>query len=149
VSDDRDQIENLLARYCLLFDQGELEEFSRLFEHGRVIASDGRVFEGPEGVRRNHEERTTFYPDGKPHTAHVISNILIEISEDGTSASSSCYFTIFQGLPDFPLQPISVGRYLDRFARSDRTGPWRWIERRAIADMIGDAGHHAPHLRRT
>lgn len=78
--DDRAQIENMLARYREYYDQGNLEEYSQLFKHGRTISPDGSLREGAEAVRKHHEELAHFY-DGKPNTAHVISNIRIEIDD--------------------------------------------------------------------
>jgi 3-phenylpropionate/cinnamic acid dioxygenase small subunit len=147
MSTDRDDIENLLARYCELFDQGKLDEYAQLFAHGRIVGPDGAVRDGPEAIRTHHEEHTRFYDDGLPHTAHVLSNVEIHIDDDGASASSRCYVTIFQARPDFPLQAIYVGRYVDRFEK--REGAWSWLERRALADMVGDASQHAPHLPRS
>jgi hypothetical protein len=50
------------------------------------------------------------------------------------------YFTVFQALPDFPLQPIIAGRYHDAFERVD--GTWRFADRLILSDLIGDLSRH-------
>ena len=53
-------------------------------------------------------------------------------------AVARSYFTVFQAPPDFPLQPIVIGRYHDAFARVD--GAWRFADR--LSDLIGDLSRH-------
>ena len=62
------------------------------------------------------------------HTKHVTTNVVVDVDEDAGTATASAYVTIFQALPDFPLQPIFSGRYQDRLTRTD--GGWHWTERR-------------------
>ncbi len=74
--------------------------------------------------------------DGTPKTRHVTTNIFIEVDEQAGTAVGRAYFTVFQCLPDFPLQAIAAGRYRDRFER--RSGRWRFIGRRVLTDFFGD-----------
>jgi SnoaL-like domain len=62
------------------------------------------------------------------------------VDEDEGTATARSYVTVFQGLADFPLQPIFSGRYRDRFALVD--GEWRWQERTVHGDLYGDVSHH-------
>jgi 3-phenylpropionate/cinnamic acid dioxygenase small subunit len=80
------------------------------------------------------------YEDGTPRTRHVTTNTIIEIDEDAETATSRSYYTVFQSLPDFPLQPIASGRYSDRFDPSE--GSWRFIERHVIGGLSGDTSRH-------
>jgi hypothetical protein len=41
------------------------------------------------------------------------------VDDDEAHAHAEAYYTLFQALPDFPLQPIACGRYKDRFKRQD------------------------------
>jgi hypothetical protein len=83
---------------------------------------------------------TRRYEDGTPHTKHVTSNVLIDVDEAAGTASARSYFTVFQALPDFPLQPIIAGRYHDRFERV--AGRWRFSERKMIPELFGDLSRH-------
>jgi 3-phenylpropionate/cinnamic acid dioxygenase small subunit len=78
--------------------------------------------------------------DGSPSTKHVISNVTIEITDDGSAATARSYFTVLQARPDFPLQLIIAGRYQDRFERVD--GRWRFADRQIIPDLVGDLSRH-------
>ena len=60
--------------------------------------------------------------------------------EDAGTATATAYVTIFQALPDFPLQPIFAGRYQDRLTRIG--GVWHWTERRVLNDLYGDISRH-------
>ncbi|MGK3946418.1 hypothetical protein ABK046_49690, partial [Streptomyces caeruleatus] len=49
-------------------------------------------------------------------------------------------FVVFQGTDSLALQPVVVGRYVDRVGRS---GPgWRFLSRRMIPERWGDVSQH-------
>jgi hypothetical protein len=48
--------------------------------------------------------------------------------------------TVFQALPELPLQVIVAARYRDRFERRD--GTWRFAERQVRVTHTGDVSHH-------
>jgi hypothetical protein len=133
-----DAIEVLTAkvyRYCELFDTGQFEAFAEQFRHGRwFVAEPGR-----QGALDWINAHVLTY-DGLPCTKHVTTNLIVDVADDGARADASSYVTVFQALPDFPLQPIVSARYRDRFEQVD--GEWRWIERAVIVDLRGDASHH-------
>lgn len=140
MSDDRNEILRLMNEYCYSVDRGDLEAFAALFGHGsfEIIGDPGGPLEGSEavlGMLRN----VTLY-DGKTHTKHVMSNVQIDVDEANASARAQSYITLFQALPDFPLQPIFIGHYFDDFERVD--GRWRFRRRRISPDLIGDLSRH-------
>jgi 3-phenylpropionate/cinnamic acid dioxygenase small subunit len=135
MADDRAEIENLLARYCELFDSGDFEGYSQLFADGSV---SGHV--GSDAVRKHQEDSTILY-NGLPHTRHLTTNIHIEIADDGQTAEARSYVTVFQALEDFPLQPIFMGQYQDKLKKVD--GRWRFSERVAEPYLAGDISRHA------
>ena len=94
---------------------------------------------GAEGVLAFLDEHVLLY-DGLPCTKHVTTNLVVDVDEDEQTATASSYVTVFQALPDFPLQPILLGRYKDRFERVD--GVWRWRARQVIGDLRGDTSRH-------
>ena len=116
------EITNKVHRYCELFDTGDFDEFARQFEHGRWY----KAAPGADGCRAYIDAHVLTY-DGLPMTKHVTSNLVVDVDEDADTATASAYVTVYQALPDFPLQPIFMGRYKDRFERVD--GSWRWISR--------------------
>jgi hypothetical protein len=64
---------------------------------------------------------------------HVTTNLIIEVDDEAGTATSRPYYTVFQALTGFPLQPISTGRYNDRFERLD--GRWRFLNRAVTTGM--------------
>ena len=138
---DRDEIENLLAEYCELYDAGDFERYAELFQHGRIGGPTGN-FASPVEIAAYHRENCLLY-DGSPQTMHVTTNVHIDIAADATAASARSYVTIYQSAPGFPLQVIFVGQYLDDFHKVD--GRWWFLERRAVARLVGDLSRHARH----
>ena len=134
----RDSVQEITAmiyRYCELVDSGDFESFARLFEHGVWHKAPP----GVEGVRSYLDGHVLLY-DGLPCTKHVTTNLVIDVDDDDQTAAASSYVTVFQALPDSPLQAIFAGRYKDRFERVD--GVWRWRERQVIGDLRGDTSRH-------
>ncbi|HMG26657.1 MAG TPA: nuclear transport factor 2 family protein [Acidimicrobiia bacterium] len=139
LTDDVEAIRALIHRYAELIDLGELDDLAALFAHG-TWSSPGRgtPLRGTEQVRRAYDGVILY--DGVPSTKHVISNVTIEIADDRSTAMAHSYFTVLQGRPDFPLQPVIAGRYHDRFDRVD--DGWRFADRQIIPDLLGDLSHH-------
>ena len=84
-----------------------------------------------------------FY-DGTPGTRHVNTNTIVTLASDGERAETRTTFTVFQCLPDFPLQAIVVGRYLDRFELGAHG--WQFEEREIAMGLIGDVSRHLAAL---
>jgi len=140
MSEDRNEILRLMNEYCYSVDRGDLEGFAALFAHGsfEIIGDPGGPLHGSDavlGMLRN----VTLY-DGKTHTKHVMSNVQIDVDAAKVSAKAQSYITLFQALPDFPLQPIFIGHYFDDFERVG--GRWRFRRRRISPDLIGDLSRH-------
>ena len=130
-----------MNEYCYSVDRGDLDGFAALFADGsfEVIGDPGGPMHGSDAVRAMLDNVTLY--DGKTLTKHVMSNLLIDIDEAGGTAEAQCYITVYQAIaPDFPLQPIFLGHYFDRFERKD--GEWRFSSRRISPDLIGDLSRH-------
>ena len=141
VEDDRGAIQNLLARYCQVYDDGDLAAYAALFE--------GATIDGPLGQLNGSQEvfdrqtQTCVMYDGIPRTRHCITNVSIEIADDALTARASCYVTIIQQTPELPLQPIFVGQYRDELKKV--RGEWRFHHREAVPFLVGDTTHHSRH----
>jgi 3-phenylpropionate/cinnamic acid dioxygenase small subunit len=138
-ADDRHEIENLLARYCELFDSGDMDGYVALFTDAH-IANHFAESTGPEELRAFFERNGLFY-DGVPQTRHVITNLHVEVADDGHSAKARSYVTVFQALSDFPLQPVFIGQYQDELLKTD--GQWRFSSRVCEPYLAGDLSRHA------
>ena len=139
MSDDRGEIQNLMARYCRTYDEGDFEAYAELFLHGDIAGPTG-AFKTIEEIAAYHRRNCILY-DGKPNTRHVITNIGIEIADDGLAATGEAYVTIYNAAKGFALQVIFVGSYLDQFHKLD--GKWWFKNRKAVAHLVGDLSRHA------
>jgi 3-phenylpropionate/cinnamic acid dioxygenase small subunit len=135
------QIANLIARYAFVTDDGDFAALGGLFADGSFSLNGGPPVHGAVAVTELAERVLQTYPDGTPRTRHVTTNLLIDVDEPTGTARSRSYFTVFQSLPELPLQPIAAGHYQDRFRRDDG-GTWRFAERAVSTDFASDTSHH-------
>jgi hypothetical protein len=144
MADSAREIENLLYTYAERIDGGDLEGVADLFEHGRVAGSPDatpeQMFEGRDAVLALYQGAARIYDDGSPHTKHVTTNAIIEVDEGATTGAARSYYTVFQQVDDFPLQPIITGRYRDTFQLID--GRWWFDTRILFIDLVGDVSRH-------
>jgi 3-phenylpropionate/cinnamic acid dioxygenase small subunit len=132
-------IENLIYRYAELMDAGDFAGVAALFE-GAVYGADGAPpLSGRAELEAALCKMVRLY-DGRPATQHVTTNVAIEFAADASDATATSCFTVFQALPDFPLQVIVAGRYRDRFVEAG--GVWRFSERKVSMDLFGDLSRH-------
>ncbi|MCY3576180.1 MAG: nuclear transport factor 2 family protein [bacterium] len=144
MSDSARQIENLMYTYAERIDAGNLEGVADLFANGRIVASPDAPVEtvvaGRDEVLGMYQGSTRLYPCGTPRTKHVTTNAIIEVDDEADTAAARSYYTVFQQLDDFPLQPIITGRYHDTFHRID--GAWWFDTRIMLVDQLGDLSRH-------
>ena len=144
---DRLEAAELLARYAEAMDAGDFVAVGALLADAVVQDSHGRaVAVGAEAVEALYAGTTRRHRDGTPGTAHVITNVIVERvkPDDGADQNDELEmrsrFTVLQGTVRLGLQPIVVGRYVDRLRRVD--GSWRFVNRRMIPERWGDVADH-------
>jgi len=141
VEASRDAILRLIFSYAERIDRGDFAGVGELFADAVIAGPDGRpLARGSEQAQALYERTTRRYEDGTPRTKHLTTNLLVEVDEAASSARARSYFTVLQGLADFPLQPIVAGRYEDRFERAGAA--WRFAERRMFVELVGDVSRH-------
>lgn len=133
-------IENLIATYAFLVDDGDFTALGELLGHAEFSLNGGPPVRGQAAVEEFARNTLQTYSDGTPRTRHVTTNIIIEPGDEAGTAVSRSYFTVFQELPGFPLQAIASGRYRDRFRQQD--GRWRFAQRSVMTSLVGDVSHH-------
>ncbi len=139
-ADHRAQITALIHRYPECIDAGDFEGVAQLFEHA-VVRSGDHAFTGYDTLLDLWRGMVRLYDGGRPLTKHVVSNVVVDIHSDGTSAHARSYVTVLQAVPpDFPLQVIVSARHHDSFEQVD--GVWRFTERIDITDLVGDLSRH-------
>lgn len=133
-------IENLIAEYAALVDAGDFAGLGNLLADSVFGGEGDAVVSGGAAIEKLFRGLVHVYEDGTPRTKHVTTNIHIEVDDAGATAVARSYVTVFQALPDLPLQPIVAGRYRDLFACDD--GAWHFVERRFTTDLVGDVSRH-------
>jgi uncharacterized protein (TIGR02246 family) len=136
---DTTAVTNLIAKYAELVDDGDFAGVGTLFADAVFLGGGGSV-RGREGVEAMLRNTVIIYSDGTPRTHHVTTNIAVKFDEAADTAAARSYFTVFQALPNLPLQSVAAGRYSDRFERRD--GRWRFVERRVRVHLAGNLTHH-------
>jgi SnoaL-like domain len=134
------QIANLVYGLAEAIDDGNHDRIESLFGDAIFQLGDREPRVGGAAFRRTIE-RSAIHYDGRPHTLHVVTNLQIDVDEPAGEARSKSYVTVFQALPDFPLQAVLTGRYHDEFAIG-HDGVCRWTSRRMYMDHIGDTSRH-------
>ncbi|MGW7542399.1 nuclear transport factor 2 family protein [Streptomyces sp. NPDC054770] len=132
-------VTNLIARYAELVDAGDFAGAGELFADG-VFVGSGAPAVGAAGVEKMLLDTVIRYEDGTPRTHHATTNIAVDIDEENGTAAARSYVTVFQALPDLPLQPVAAGHYSDRFELRD--GQWRFVARRVRIRLVGDVSRH-------
>ena len=70
-----------------------------------------------------------------------MTNVMVDVSSDGSTATSRSYFTVLQAVPGaLTLQPVIAGRYRNAYACTD--GPWRFTSVHIVIELVGDLAHH-------
>ena len=137
-------ITNLLATYAHYIDTGDLDGAARLFTHARIkvgVGPGGATLIDSKALLEVWRDNIIIHANGTPRTKHVITNANIDVDESGGVATCHSYYTVFQQLEGFALQPIIAGRYHDVFEHVDDA--WRWSFRDySLVDLVGDLSQH-------
>lgn len=140
MSIDHEAIRSLIHAYAERIDRGDVEAVADLFAHATLVAGDGSEFTGRDTLRDLWKGSVRIYDDGSPHVCHCISNVDVQLSDDGTTATARSYVTVMQAAPGFALQAVAVSEHRDTFEQVD--GSWRFRQRRDRQVLVGDLRHH-------
>lgn len=122
---DRDQIANVLARYCLFIDDADVDGWRRLFTPDAVMRIGDTVLDGRDSFTDALVGWGAFGAG-----RHVNLNCVIEVDGDTSSTIVDFLFAWKDaaGHPSLQTTPgPHFGRYHDRLVRAD--GEWRLKER--------------------
>jgi SnoaL-like domain len=133
-----------MFRYNAAVDDGDFDTAGALFADG-VFRTRGVEAHGATEVTAILRRHCIIYDDGTPGTAHVVSNVQIEVAPGAVTATSMSYFMVLQGgAAGSGVSIIDSGRYHDVFARVD--ADWRFASRFAENRLIGDRSRHLRDL---
>lgn len=129
--------------YAECVDLARFGELGELFSYG-VLTSTSAADPGDgmsgDDVAAFYQSTNKVHGDGTLRTRHVASNVIVEVADDGQTATARSCFAVHQGTDALPLQPIVTGGYEDDFALID--GRWRFARRMVIVYQIGDMREH-------
>lgn len=114
---DELEIRNVLARLAQGADDGDLNEYVRLFaEDGSWQAPDGSIREGRSDLLAGAQARRAGGIQGPgTNTFHVVTNTVVNL--DGDQATSTSYYQ-FYGNTDATPEIRRTGIYRDEFRRT-------------------------------
>jgi 3-phenylpropionate/cinnamic acid dioxygenase small subunit len=130
------QIRRTLNSYCERIDSADFDGFARLFERGLWFMVDTP---GVEPVLSWLEANIVLH-DGKTHTRHEISNLDVEVTNDGHTAEFRCYVAIWQDLPASRPELMVHARFAGTFRLVD--DQWWWSSHTMTPDFVGDLSQH-------
>ena len=116
----RAEICDLLAAYCINFDDQNWDAFAELWTDDAVFMVEAHAFAGKTAVL---DFLSTCLPAGYV-SKHMISQPLIELADDGLSARARTDVVWIAS----NFQNAIVGRYIDELAKTD--GRWKFRRRR-------------------
>lgn len=134
-----DAIRRLIFAYCAGIDSGNLDDTARLFSDGTWYLNEESPLTGFDEVSRFLNDNVILY-GGVPGTRHTVSNIVVDLDDDRTSARARSYVIVFQTVPGRPPHIMFQGAYDDTFALGSKG--WHFHERRIRTDGTGDMTLH-------
>ncbi len=135
-------ITKLIYTYAERIDAGDFAGVAEVFAHA-TLTFDGfdDAVSGRDAIEALYGRTTRRYEDGTPRTKHVMTNVMVDVAEDGGSAASRSYFTVLQAVPgELALQPVIAGRYRHTYRQAE--GRWEVATMHITIDLVGDLGHH-------
>lgn len=124
----REEIRDLVHRYCAEADSGRLAQVAELFTPDGAVEFRGQDHTGPEGILG------MFSDSGKRIVAsglsgrllHTVSTLTVDFESPDVAVGRS-YFTVMS-----PSGADHWGRYRDEYVRQD--GRWRFRHRKISVD---------------
>lgn len=142
MTDATGEIAALVHAYAERIDDGDFEGVAELLAEAelRTEGLPGAV-RGREAILELYRRTTRVHPEtGTPRTAHLVTNLVIEVDEVAGTARARSHFAVLQATPSLPLQVVAAGRYRDRFVRGAEG--WRFRERVIRLELVGDVREH-------
>jgi uncharacterized protein (TIGR02246 family) len=127
---DKDEIRELLARYCFALDADRFEEMAALFTPDGVWETAFGSGTGREGIVAQARSIAT---GARPKRVHLTTNIVIDL--DGDTATARSNWALIQNSDAGPVIG-SGGAYADRLVKVDE----RWFFQHRTIERYIKAG---------
>ena len=129
MSADKDEIRELMHRYCFCMDEGRFGELSRLFAPDGVWTAPYRTATGPADI----EAWLTQSVPPTPKRMHYVMNSIVSLAGDHATGRSN-YLVMVEG-SDGPV-PSVCGTYADELVKTAEG--WRFQRRELIHAFKGE-----------
>jgi SnoaL-like protein len=143
ITADKQEIQDVLMRYCRGVDRGDAELIASSF-HADAVSDLGS---GPSSARDSAPRIVEGLNKSGATSMHFIGNVLIEVDDD--VAHSEAYFISYLAMTKDgkPYTRARAGRYVDRFERRD--GEWKIALRVLVDDWnrLDPVGESQPAVR--
>lgn len=135
------EIRNLLYSYCWLVDSGDFEGLGELFQDADISYGGKLTYSRDPEAYIQSLTPIKRYKDGTPKTVHMCIDPIIEVTEDGLTATAKSYTVVLQGITKkFPPQIIWIDRKFDTFIKE--SGKWKFRTRNFVTRAQGDTSFH-------
>ena len=121
---DKEEIRELLARYCFALDADRFEDMAALFTADGIWETAFGTGTGRDGIVAQARSIAT---GPRPERVHLTTNIVIQLEMDGGTATARSNWALIQNSPAGPVIG-SGGGYTDRLVKLG--GQWFFQHRR-------------------
>jgi 3-phenylpropionate/cinnamic acid dioxygenase small subunit len=129
---DKDEIRELLARYCFALDAERFDEMAALFTTDGVWETAFGTGTGRDGIIA---QARSIASGERPRRVHLTTNIVIDIIEESVATAQSNW-VLFQNSDKGPMIS-SGGGYFDRLVKQG--GQW-FFQHRRIDRYVREGG---------
>lgn len=135
------EIQKLLYSYCWLIDNGDFDGVCELLKDADISYSGKLTYSrNPKGYMQTLKPIVR-YEDGTTKTTHMCIDPIIDVAEDGLTATAKSYTVVLQGITGkFQPQIIWIDRKFDTFVKED--GKWKFRSRDFVTRAEGDTSCH-------
>ncbi|MGE0388293.1 MAG: nuclear transport factor 2 family protein [Gammaproteobacteria bacterium] len=136
---DEQHISNLLHAYVEAVDQRDFEALGDLFQRASFQfvmpgQAPGRILRGKDDIQRFHRKILGPIEDGTVGR-HIISNLIVEVADNGETATSRCYSCGLRFRKGSPPVVVGVARYFGQYRKLD--GAWHLAGIVNQLDLLG------------
>ena len=137
-------ITKLIYTYAERIDAGDFAGVGELFAHATLTFEGfGDAVTGQDAIAALYGRTTRRYEDGTPRTKHVMTNVMVDVDDDGDARrlgagrTSRCCRPCPARWPSSRSSPAATGTPTSGWTRSGASTTMH-----IIIDLVGDLGHH-------
>lgn len=113
-------IQSVVTRLMHSSDYGDLDEYMEYYTEDATWtrAASGEHLEGRGPILESRRQMRAFKDDHDAHDSyHMLTNILVDIADDGDHATCNSYMFVFKQCRTTPAVGV-IARYEDQFRRT-------------------------------